>query len=133
MLSNRGARLAGGRRLRILSPAAEGLVRIVLLAALVGLPLEPASAATGHACSSNAVARAGKLLVFHADPDGPWSVDKTAVQIGTVPALHGRRRYDVLQVWGYVYKARYRMRFIYGVVAGQCVLVGEEIFEDTAL
>jgi hypothetical protein len=68
------------------------------------------------------------------DKIGGWSVDDTAKKIGTVPSIHGRRRYDVLQVWGYVDKGgRYRMRLIYTVVGGQCVLVGEEIFEDTAL
>ena len=109
-------------------------MRVALLAGLVCLLLgKAASADTGHTCSSNAVSRAGKLLVFYADPDGPWAVDKNAIKIGTVAAIHGKRRYDVLQVWGYIYKARYRMRFIYATVGGQCVLVGEEIFEDTAL
>jgi hypothetical protein len=68
------------------------------------------------------------------DKIGGWSVDDTAKKVGTVPSIHGRRRYDVLQVWGYVGKGgRYRMRFSYSVVRGQCVLVGEEIFEDTTL
>jgi hypothetical protein len=102
------------------------------------LVCESAIAAASHACSSDAIARAKELLVFYRHPDdtgfaGQWSIDESSSKIGTVPAIHGKRRYDVLQVWGYVYKGRYRMRFIYALLGGKCVLMGEEIFEDSAL
>ena len=52
-----------------------------------------------------------------------------ARKIGTVAALTGKERYDVLETWGQVYKARYRMRLIYWRLDGGCVLVGQEILE----
>jgi hypothetical protein len=36
---------------------------------------------------------------------------------------------DVLQVWGYIYKGQYRMRFIYARLPGECLLMGQEILE----
>ena len=91
-----------------------------------------------HACAANAVARAKELLAFYRHPDdsgfaGQWSVDDRASKIGTVAAIHGKRRYDVLEVWGNVYKGSYRMRFIYALVGPDCVLMGEEILEDASL
>jgi hypothetical protein len=47
-----------------------------------------------------------------------------------IRALKGNGRLDVLEVWGYIYKAEYRMRFIYAQGAGQCVLMGQEILEN---
>jgi hypothetical protein len=35
----------------------------------------------------------------------------------------------VLEVWGHIYKGRYRMRLIYHPLAGECVLMGQEILE----
>jgi hypothetical protein len=109
---------------------------------LAGLALllygDLAIADPSHACAANAVIRAKELLAFYRRPDdtgfaGQWSVDESAKKIGTVAAIHGKRRYDVLEVWGNVYKGSYRMRFIYAVVGSDCVLMGEEILEDAAL
>ena len=36
---------------------------------------------------------------------------------------------DVLEVQGFIYRARYRMRFLYAPVRGDCVLMGQEILE----
>jgi hypothetical protein len=88
-------------------------------------------------CAKDAAQRAPALLAFYRHPDetgfaGRWSIDPAVAKIGTIRALQGGGRYDVLQIWGYVYKGRYRMRFIFGVVAHQCVLMGEEILEDAA-
>jgi hypothetical protein len=35
----------------------------------------------------------------------------------------------VLEVWGHIYKADYRMRLIYGQIKGSCALMGQEILE----
>ena len=99
---------------------------------------EIAHAASNHPCSSDAIARARELIVFYRHPDetgfsGQWSVDESAAKVRTVAAITGKRRYDVLQVWGNVYKGRYRMRLIYAIVRGECVLMGEEILEDAIL
>lgn len=95
-------------------------------------------AASGHPCASDAVGRSRDLLVFFRHPDetgfsGQWSVDEAAKEVGQVSAITGPGRYDVLEVWGNVYKGRYRMRFIYAVVEGKCVLIGQEILEDAVL
>ena len=97
-----------------------------------------AEAATVHPCSADAVAQAKKLLVFYLHLDDgttnrQWSVDDTARKIGEVSAIRGKRRFAVLEVWGNVYKGSYRMRFIYALVGGECILMGEEIFEDAIL
>jgi hypothetical protein len=46
-----------------------------------------------------------------------------------VKALAGAGRFDVLEVWGYIYKAQYRMRFLYAQIPDACVLMGQEILE----
>jgi len=112
---------------------------IVVLAGLSFLLYgDLANSDPSHVCAANAVARAKELLAFYRHPDdtgfaGQWSVDDSATKIGTVAAIHGKRRYDVLQVWGNVYKGRYRMRLTYALVGPECVLMGEEILEDASL
>ena len=46
-----------------------------------------------------------------------------------VKALKGSGKFDVLEVWGYIYKAEYRMRFIYAQIPDSCLLMGQEILE----
>jgi hypothetical protein len=122
--------------------ARTGLVslKIACLAAFLAvlIPRDSAEAATVHPCSADAVAQAKKLLVFYLHLDDgttnrQWSVDGTARKNGEVSAIRGKRRFDVLEVWGNVYKGSYRMRFIYALVGGECTLMGEEIFEDAIL
>jgi hypothetical protein len=115
---------------------------VKIIVALAGLALllfgDLANSAPSHVCAADALTRAKELLSLYRHPDdtgylSQWSVDDSATKIGTVAAIHGKRRYDVLQVWGNIYKARYRMRFIYAVVGPECVLMGEEILEDASL
>jgi hypothetical protein len=76
------------------------------------------------------VERAGKLLRDTVDGDERAVAGEAGARmIGTVAALTGRERYDVLETWGTVHKARYRMRLIYWRLDGGCVLVGQEILE----
>jgi len=115
-------------------------VKIVSLAALlvVLFACDCAEAVAVHQCSGDAVVQAKKLFVFylHLDDESnirPWSVDDSVRNIGKVAAIRGRQRYDVLEVFGNVYKGRYRMRLIYALVGRECVLMGEEILEDAIL
>ena len=40
------------------------------------------------------------------------------------------QRFDVLELWGHVYKGRFRIRLIYAQGPGsECVLMGQEILE----
>lgn len=106
-------------------------------AALVAATLAVMLAAAGpswaqatHPCSGDAVEHARKLLTFHFDDDASdASVDDAAKPVGTVKALRGEGRFDVLEVWGFIYKAEYRMHFLYAQIPGSCVLMGQEILE----
>ena len=96
----------------------------------------PARTATSPApaCAAEAGTQALKLLRFHVDGDERATVDQDSVRrIGTVASLTDSRRYDVLEVYGDVYKGHYRMRLIYAHVSGTCVLMGQEIFELASL
>jgi hypothetical protein len=46
-----------------------------------------------------------------------------------IRALKGKGRLDVLEVLGSIYRADYRMRFIYAQTKGDCALMGQEIIE----
>jgi hypothetical protein len=103
-----------------------------LFATLLLIFLETSAyAQTQHACAKDAAAKAAALLKLHFD-DG----DNLKISIGSevktlrpVRALRGKGSFDVLEVWGYIYKAEYRMRFIYARIKGSCVLMGQEILE----
>jgi hypothetical protein len=82
-------------------------------------------------CSARALDRAKQLLTFHAGADDRMSIDKTVKQL---PSLRNpedpKQKFDVLEVWGNIYKGRYRMRFLYyNSPATSCLLMGEEILE----
>lgn len=104
-----------------------------VLAALSLLALStPALAQAPHRCAADAQMRAGKLIRFHiADPgmEGQIADGKAARQVANVPLLKGKGRLDVLEVTTDVYKASYRMRFLYAQIPGTCALLGQEILE----
>lgn len=100
----------------------------LLFIALAG----PAQAQTPHACSGDALARARTLVRFHlADPGMEAQIaDGTAARrIADVATLTGKGKLDVLEVTTDVYKARYRMRFLYAQLPGTCALLGQEILD----
>ncbi len=101
------------------------LVSLLLLAGTI-----PSQAASPHHCAAAAVKQAEKLLAFHSDNDDRATIDSNSVRvIGTVGALAGKGRFDVIEVYGSIYKADYRMRLIYAQIPGDCVLMGQEILE----
>ena len=82
-------------------------------------------------CAAGAIDRARQLLTFHSGPDARITIDMTVKQL---PSMRNpedpRQKFDVLEIWGYIYKGRYRMRFIYyNSRATSCLLMGEEILE----
>jgi len=87
-----------------------------------------------HHCSGVAREQAKKLLEFHFGPDSRSEIDKT---VKIRPALrnpaNAKQFFDVLEIWGYIYKGQYRMRFIYARLPGECVLMGQEILEYASL
>ncbi|WP_395672581.1 hypothetical protein [Inquilinus sp.] len=91
-----------------------------------------AQAQAPHPCAADAVDHARKLLAFHfGETDMTETVDDTAKPVGTIKALQGNGRFDVLEVMGYIYKGEYRMHFIYAQIPGDCVLMGQEILETS--
>jgi hypothetical protein len=115
---------------------------VVALALLLSLA-SPATAAP-HPCTSDAIARGKELLRLHfeideLDANPPkarvpfdqlpnWSIDDTVKQLASIKALKGKGKLDVVELNGYIYKATYRMRFIYAKGEG-CTLMGQEILE----
>jgi hypothetical protein len=100
-----------------------------LLACVAGL----ARAETRHPCAADAIAKAKPLLTLHygsAPGDKPVSVaiDDRVRVLAPIRALKGKGRLDVLEVMGHIYRADYRMRFIYARGEG-CALMGQEILE----
>jgi len=83
-----------------------------------------------HRCAGDATERAHKLLALHVgENDDRISIDENVEQKPSLRNPGGGGRLDVLEVWGYIYKARYRMRFLYFPIDGNCVLMGQEIIE----
>lgn len=103
----------------------------------LGLLLMPllASAAPERECADDAVGRAQQLLELQVGEDDRIEISHEVTIASPIknPA-NPEQIFDVLEVWGYIYKGRYRMRFIYARVPGvSCVLMGQEILEFAQL
>jgi hypothetical protein len=87
--------------------------------------------ADNHPCAGDAAAKAEALLRLHNElvKDGPVAVDPAVRLLPPVKALKGNGHFDVLELWGHVYKADFRLRFLYAQIKGSCALMGEEILE----
>lgn len=92
-----------------------------------------ASAEPEHHCAKDAVAQAKKLLDFHFGLDNRTEIDQHVAVLKPIKNPAGKGMFDVLEVYGHIYKGTYRMHFIYGQMPDQCVLVGQEILEITNL
>jgi hypothetical protein len=104
--------------------------------ALVALALcgSPAAAQTPHRCASAATEQAQKLLAFHFGNDSRIEIDKQIKVLAPIRNPANRaQRFDVLEVWGHIYKGDYRMRLIYAQLRNECVLMGQEILEFASL
>ena len=109
------------------------LTRFLVLLGLIGT--DSFCSAADPPCAARALDRAKQFLTFHYGPDDRMTIDKTVKQM---PSMRNpedpSQKFDVLEVWGYIYKGRYRMRFIYyNSPATRCVLIGEEILEYARL
>jgi hypothetical protein len=101
-----------------------------LLASFAGL----AGAETRHPCADDAIAKAEPLLMLHYGYQPGEKPENLAIEqrvrvLPPIRALKGKGRFDVLEVMASIYKADYRMRFIYAQIKGECVLMGQEILE----
>jgi hypothetical protein len=87
--------------------------------------------AADPACAASARDRAKQLLAFHAGSDDRMTIDQTVKQL---PAMRNpedpKQTFEVLELWGYIYKGKYRIHLIYyNSQATRCLLMGEEILE----
>ena len=108
---------------------AGGRLTVAALAALA--LIAGSAAAAAHHCDDDAIQRATPLLKLHFEAD---DIENLAIgdevnELAPIRALKGKGKFDVLEVWGYIYKAEYRMRFIYAQIPDECVLMGQEIIE----
>ena len=106
--------------------------RLLLASAL--LLIAGYSQASSPECAAPAITQARKLLSFHSDGDDRIEIDKAVKELPSLknPA-NEQQRFQVLEVWGYIYKARYRMRLIYAPMGGSCTLMGQEVLEYAKL
>ena len=87
---------------------------VLAAAALIVLAAMPAEA---HPCDADTQARAVPLLRLHfEDSQADVGVGDEVKALAPIKALKGSGKFDVLEVWGYIYKAEYRMRFIYAQI-----------------
>jgi hypothetical protein len=85
-------------------------------------------------CTKEARQQAEKLLAFHADTDIRIEIDQKVQELKPLPnPANNTQRFAVLEVWGYIYKGQYRMRFIYHRQQGSCLLIGQEVLEHARL
>lgn len=82
-------------------------------------------------CKSQAIQQAAKLLEFHFGPDDRIEISE---DVKALPSIinprNKKQRFDVIEVWGYIYKGEYRMRFeYYSGHKNECILMGQEILE----
>ena len=105
---------------------------LTLVAAGLSLAIS-AGVASAHYCDADAIGRATPLLKlnFDADDSIPIGVDDTVKQLAPIKALKGDGKFDVLEVWGHIYKSDYRLRFIYAQLPDVCLLMGQEILETS--
>ncbi len=92
------------------------------------------SSNTPHQCAEVATEQAKKLLEFHFGLDARIGIAPSVKVLAPIrnPADKAQQ-FDVLEVWGYVYKGQYRMRFLYAQLPGECLLMGQEILEFSRL
>ena len=87
-----------------------------------------------HHCSTDAVERAKKLLELHFGVDDRIEINPSvALQRPIKNPAQKSQIFDVLEVWGNIYKGQYRMRFVYAREQKECVLMGQEILEYAKL
>jgi hypothetical protein len=87
-----------------------------------------------HPCEKTAREQAMKLLIFHAGESDLTTIDDHAKILPPIKNPVGKESFDVLEIWGYIYKAQYRMRFIFaktgkGKTDSDYTLMGQEILE----
>lgn len=93
------------------------------------------SSATEPQCHSDlAIDQAHSLLAFHFGADERIEIDPHIEQHSSIanPA-NPNEEFQVLELWGSIYRAQYRMRLTYYPLQDGCILMGQEIIEYASL
>ncbi|NDW06148.1 hypothetical protein [Jiella pacifica] len=103
-----------------------------IVATLLLVLAMPASALADHPCADDARRRAADLLAFHFEQHLPAPIDLES-DVSELPPVRAPvgAAFDVLEIWGHIYRADYRMRFLYAQIPGTCALMGQEILENS--
>jgi len=103
----------------------------LLILLMVG---NPVYAKDPHICTTDAIKQASKLLEFHFGSDDRISIDEEVTEVASIKnPVNEKQQFDVLEVWGQIYKGNYKMHFIYAQLEGECLLMGQEILEFSNL
>jgi phenolic acid decarboxylase len=86
-----------------------------------------AVATTNPQCTDVAVEQAKKLGKFHGVD---LAFDSNVKELPAIsnPA-YKKQKFQVLELWGWQYKGKYRIRLIYFHIKAECLLMGQEILE----
>ena len=104
------------------------------LGIVTGAGSTPAWAQAAHRCAPAAREQAQKLLAFHVGGDDRIEIDTSVRTLLSMRNPANRlQRFDVLEVWGRIYKGQYRLRLIYARIPNECVLMGQEVLEYASL
>ncbi len=101
----------------------------LLIASSVIASSEPVPDLDLHPCGDSALVQAEKLLTFHFGHDDRVFIDPEVIPLPDIKNPVSKDNYDVLEVWGYIYKGRYRMTFTYAQGVSGCLLMGQSILE----
>jgi hypothetical protein len=118
-----------------IQPAVHARAMNRIVTALALCAFSSIASASPPPCSSDAIAQARKLLVFHFGENDPRiEIDASVKELPSIrnPA-DAKQRFEVLEVWGCIFKGQYRMRLIYYVSGSGCLLMGQEILEQARL
>lgn len=82
-------------------------------------------------CAGQARSQAQRLLAFHHGEDDRIAIDDRIEVLAAHPDPVGEADDLVaLQLRGHIYRANYRLRMIFRTMGENCVLIGQEVFED---
>ena len=112
-------------------------VSVACVTAVLGLASSVSNVAWAqgpHRCAPAAREQAQKLLAFHVGGDDRIEIDKSVRTLLPMRNPANRlQRFDVLEVWGRIYKGQYRLRLLYARIPNECVLMGQEVVEYASL
>lgn len=84
-------------------------------------------------CISNALIQAPRLIEYAFGPLDGFRVEINNDSARTLKSVKNQadltENLTVIEVWGSIYKANYRTRFIFSTKSETCVLVGQEVLE----